>query len=119
MGLDMYLEGEKFLWTDYERPRRNRENGYKVSRKILDLGYWRKEWGLHEHILRLSPKGEDCQRFSLTVEEFKQLIDDMENDVIEDYKADKEDLKMMRKALKWVETEEDKVSRTIYYSSSW
>ena len=48
MGLDMYLDGEKYLWTDHLNPENNlREDGYRVKARTVELGYWRKHPNLH------------------------------------------------------------------------
>ena len=39
MGLDMYLQGEKYLCTDWKNPQNNLcEDGYEVRSKILPEG---------------------------------------------------------------------------------
>ena len=42
MGLDMYLTGEKFVMS-----LKLQEDGFRLSSKTLDLGYWRKHPNLH------------------------------------------------------------------------
>ena len=50
MGLDMYLYGDKSVSSSSDA-NPVMEDGYIVSNKILDLGYWRKHANLHGYIV--------------------------------------------------------------------
>jgi hypothetical protein len=54
MGLDMYLKGEKLVMnTSLDL----REDGFRLSSKTLDLGYWRKHPNLHGYIVQTFADG--------------------------------------------------------------
>src|ERR1035437_7806765 len=76
MGLDMYLEGRKFLTTNWEKPEDNTiEDGKRLKGKILELGYWRKHPNLHGFIVNSFAEGEDkCQEIELDSDQLKEII---------------------------------------------
>jgi hypothetical protein len=76
MGLDMYLEGKTFNWTDWDHPERNpKHDGFRVKGLTLELGYWRKHPDLHGYIVQQFAGGVDeCQEIPLTVENIRQII---------------------------------------------
>lgn len=52
MGLDMFMRGEKFFWTDWKNDENNRkEGGLKIRTLEVDLAYWRKHPNLHGFIV--------------------------------------------------------------------
>jgi hypothetical protein len=81
MGLDMYLEGRVFFWTDWNNPENNpTRDGYKISNMTLDLGYWRKHPDLHGFITREFAGGQDeCQDIELSVENMERIIEAIKN----------------------------------------
>ena len=126
MGLDMYLHGEKFFWSDYQNPENElKEDGFRLSTKILDLGYWRKHPNLHGYIVQNFADGEDnCEKIELSEDDLKQIIEAIEKDALpstqgfffgqsyrpgekdeySSYEAQKEgDLKIFNAALAWVQ----------------
>lgn len=76
MGLDMYLRGQKYYWSSWDRPKQDRmEDGYKVTQVVVELGYWRKHADLHGFIVRSFAAGVDeCQEIELTAENLDVLI---------------------------------------------
>ena len=76
MGLDMYLKGSAFLFTDRDNPERNlMRDGYRVSDVTLDLGYWRKHPNLHGYIVNTFAKGVDqCQDIHLAADDIRDII---------------------------------------------
>lgn len=73
MGLDMYLEGRKYLLANRndEVPT---EDGFRLKEKILELGYWRKEPNLHGYIVQTFADGEDeCQDIELCVKDLEKI----------------------------------------------
>src|SRR4051812_6140992 len=76
MGLDMYLRGEKFFWTDWETPSNNRiEDGFRVTSLQIELGYWRKHPNLHGYIVNTFAGGVDeCQNITLDAEALNKII---------------------------------------------
>lgn len=77
MGLDMYLEGRKYLIEDYEHRSNNvNEDGFRVKEMTLELGYWRKEPNLHGYIVQEFANGlDECQKIELCVEDLEQIRD--------------------------------------------
>lgn len=146
MGLDMYLEGRKYLLTDHKNPEKNAtEDGFRLREKILELGYWRKEPNLHGYIVQTFADGkDDCQDIELCVEDLekireavrnRQLIDtsgfffgvsaDPNSEDPEERKwaeeFERETIEIMDKAIAWVNARvEDKSSiRYVVYRASW
>lgn len=77
MGLDMYLEGKKYFWDNWQEPSANRtEDGFEVKEVTLRLGYWRKHPNLHGFIVNAFAGGkDDCQEIALSVENLQTIID--------------------------------------------
>ena len=131
MGLDMYLMGEKFYWTNWKEPDKNlSEDGFKVSTKTLEIGYWRKHPNLHGFIVNGFAAGVDeCQRIDLSKEDLVVILEAVKKDNLPYTEgfffgtSQPEDrdlsIEIIEKAMKWVETEEVGVSRSVYYRASW
>lgn len=131
MGLDMYLTGEKFLWTDWKKPENNAmEDGFRVEKRILELGYWRKHPDLHGYIIKTFANGVDnCQDIPLTEDDLLNIIGAVESEILPKTSGfffgssspdDKpEDLKILHGALDWLRKKESGVSKDIYYRASW
>lgn len=80
MGLDMYLYGEKSVSSETDA-NPIMEDGFIVSNKTLDLGYWRKHANLHGYIVDTFAEGNDeCQRIWLSKEDLQKIIDTLEAD---------------------------------------
>ena len=68
MGLDMYLKGNKFYWTNWREPEKNlTEEGFKLTEKTLELGYWRKHPNLHGYIVKTFAEGVDELRHGIQI----------------------------------------------------
>lgn len=131
MGLDMYLTGHKFLWTDWDNPENNlKEDGYRVSERLLDLGYWRKHPDLHGYIVQTFAGGKDeCQDIFLSAGNLEQILKAVNNDELphtegfffgQSQPEDKDfTIKILKAAINWVKTEEQGVSRSVVYHASW
>ncbi len=72
MGLDMYLQGEKFfVGSEEERPH---EDGFKASAHTLQLACWRKHPDLHGYIIREFADGvDDCTEIVLTADDCRKI----------------------------------------------
>ena len=131
MGLDMYLTGEKFIWTDFENPHNNpTEDGYRLVSKELRLGYWRKHPNLHGYIVQTFAEGiDECRRIELSDTDIERIIEAVARDElpdttgfffgVSDGSEKDETLRIFRAALEWLRTEEPLVLRSIYYQASW
>ena len=131
MGLDMYLEGEKYLFNDRENPQNDlREDGYEVRSKILRLGYWRKNPNLHGYIVNTFAGGIDnCQAIDLGDADIEKIIDAVARDDLphtegfffgaSDGTEKDEDLKIFTAALAWLRAPEQGVFKSIRYQASW
>ena len=79
MGLDMYLEGERFnsqvcLKTGDNHEARPKQDGFPVSKTVLEIGYWRKHPNLHGYIVQTFADGKDeCQRISLGAADCRKI----------------------------------------------
>jgi hypothetical protein len=131
MGLDMYLEGEKWLMTDYENPKKNKkEDGFPLRTKTLELGYWRKHPDLHGFIVTTFADGVDeCQRIHLGLDNLNTILSAIEGDALPHTEGFffgtsrpeycKESIKIIKNAIKWLSTKQDNVHKTVYYHASW
>ena len=131
MGLDMFLNGEKFYWTNHDEPEKNLiEDGFEVEVKILRLGYWRKHPDLHGYIIQTFADGVDeCQQIELSEEDLIKILDAVKRNELPKTSgfffgttetADEQDtIKQIAKAIEWVKTEEKDVSRSVFYRASW
>lgn len=131
MGLDMYLEGEKYLCTDWKNRRNGlREDGYEVRSKVLRLGYWRKHPNLHGYIVNTFAGGiDDCQAIDLGEADIEKIIDAVARDDlphtegfffgVTDGTEKDEDLKIFTAALAWLRDPEQGVFKSIRYQASW
>ena len=131
MGLDMYLDGEKYFWTDDLNPENNlREDGYRVKTKTVELGYWRKHPNLHGYIVNTFGDGVDnCRAIALEATDIEKIIEAVARDNLphtegfffgaSDGTEKQEDFRIFTTALKWMRDEENGVSRTVYYRASW
>ncbi len=136
MGLDMYLRGKKFLWTDWDKPENNlMEDNFRVYEKALELGYWRKHPDLHGYIVDNFAGGVDeCQEIGLQAEDIEVIIRAVREKELTHkegfffgdsiYHYEEKDypestIGIFEKALEWVKTKEKNVSRSIVYQASW
>lgn len=131
MGLDMYLTGEKFLWTNYENPEKNRtEEGFRIKEISLELGYWRKHPNLHGYIVQTFADGVDeCQRIELSLEDLSKILDAVKRDELphtegfffgqsrSEYKDESVDT--LERAIGWLKTKNEGVTKTVVYKASW
>jgi hypothetical protein len=131
MGLDMYLNGEKFLWTNWEKPEENRtEDGFKITTLELRLGYWRKHPNLHGYIVQNFAKGEDnCEPIELTIEQCEQIVLAIKAKELpktdgfffgkSQPEDDPESIALFEKAIAWEKDKKEGESRSIIYKASW
>jgi len=131
MGLDMYLEGKKYIWTDWAHPEKSvMEDGFKLREKTLELGYWRKHPNLHGYIVQNFAHGVDnCLDIDLNIENLEQLLSAVESDSLPETQGfffgtslpeDKEpSINILHGAIKWLKEKETGVSRSVVYRASW
>jgi|SRR6478736_4955549 len=131
MGLDMYLRGEKYFWTNWEDKTKNlTEDGFKVKTKTLELGYWRKHPNLHGYIVNEFGGGnDDCQVIELSIENLKKTIQAIKDKSLpktsgfffgeSDEADDAPSIEILEKAIAWAETKEPGALKTIQYQASW
>jgi hypothetical protein len=127
----MYLEGEKYLWSDSRNPQRNpREDGYEVKSRTLRLGYWRKHPNLHGYIVNTFADGIDnCKAISLEDTDIERIIEAVTRDNlphtegfffgVTDGTEKDETLHIFTQALAWLRAKEDTSFRSVYYRASW
>lgn len=131
MGLDMYLQGRKFLWTDWEHPENNpTEDGFEIRETVLKLGYWRKHPNLHGFIVKEFAGGvDDCREIDLPVPALRSIIAAIQEKRLpptegfffgrSDGSEDAETIATLEKAIAWVTAEDPKSSRSVIYRASW
>lgn len=131
MGLDMYLNGNKFYLTSWDSPEKNiMEDGFRVKKKIIELGYWRKHPDLHGYIVEKFADGiDECQEIELLKEDVLAIIGAVNDDKLphtegfffgESSPEDKKDtIDQLEKAIKWIDKKEDGVIKSIIYRASW
>jgi hypothetical protein len=134
MGLDMHLYGEKYFFHDWDHPENDRtEDGVRVAKLHVELGYWRKHPNLHGWIVQNFAAGrDDCQEIEFVLEQLDQLIEAVTNrelpptsgfffgeSACDDEERDN-DLTVLRRAREWLTVPKEKgVYRTLVYRASW
>lgn len=131
MGLDMYLEGRRFLRTNWENPEANLKRGkYRVKEETLELAYWRKHPNLHGFIVQTFADGVDeCQEINLSADNPQTIIDAIHADALpttegfffgsSDGTEKDSDLDAFKGALEWLNEPEEGVWRDVVYQASW
>lgn len=130
MGLDMYLKGHKnfITYTRLEGP--YKEDGFELTEKVLQLGYWRKHPDLHGYIVENFAEGvDDCKPIYLSEECIEKIITAIKNEELphtegfffgrSDGSESEESLKIFEDALQWKRKDELYVFKHIYYQASW
>lgn len=126
MGLDMYLNGRLYCYENSEKV-----DGYEVSEKELELGYWRKHPDLHGYIVQTFAKGVDeCQKIELDVDDLFNIIEAIKTKKLphtegfffgsSDWKDHtQESIDIFVKAAEWLQMHSKDVTRSVYYQASW
>lgn len=125
MGLDMYLSGERYL-----HGKRKKRGKFEVKSEQIALGYWRKHPNLHGYIVNTFADGEDeCQEIRLGKEDIENIIEAVKEKRLpvtsgfffgaSDGSEIKGDLKILKDALKWLNTPEEGVWKSVIYQASW
>lgn len=79
MGLDMYLRGKK-------RVNGVVVEGEEVTQVEIEVGYWRKDWDLHELIGDvIGVEIENCKDYGICEDELVDLIDLIRGGAITEY----------------------------------
>lgn len=127
MGLDMYLEGHKFFWGNYEQPEKNLiEDGFPLKGKELELGYWRKHQNLHDYIVQTFADGwryqcHMCQKIELDADDVDTIIAAIQG-LHDSHGAAEEiekDIQIFKRAKAWLAERQKGVSKSIIYRASW
>jgi hypothetical protein len=131
MGLDMYLEGQKYFLKNWKEPEKDVvEDGYRVKRRVLELGYWRKHPDLHGYIVKAFADGVDeCQEIDLGKDDLCEIINAVKEKRLprttgfffgaSDGSEDEETIEILTKAIAWLQSEPDDESRSVVYRASW
>ena len=137
MGLDMNLNGYKYLYEDFALPETNRmEDGYRVVGVEVRLGYWRKHPDLHGYIVQEYMDGEDkCQELPLNIDKLRQIIAAVRAGKLPrtegfffgdsaghwlDAEGVEATVAMLQGAITWLEaTVQGKEARSVIYQASW
>lgn len=130
MGLDMYLNGDKYLHALDARDNLPHEDGYRLESKTLRLGYWRKHPNLHGYIVNTFADGVDkCRQIDLSDDDIEKIIEAVARDDLphtegfffgeSDGSEKDETLRIFKAALEWLRTEEQGVWRSVSYRASW
>jgi hypothetical protein len=133
VGLDMYLTGNKFFWTDWENEANNRkEDGFQIADLNLRLGYWRKHPNLHGYIVKTFAEGKDeCQEIGLVRDDLLKIVQAVKDRDLphtegfffsKSYGTDEEaaeDIAILERATAWLDVKGDRVSRSVVYRASW
>lgn len=131
MGLDMYLRGDRYHLFNWENEDANKKiDEFIVKSEILDLGYWRKHPNLHGYIVQEFADGiDDCQQIELDRENILKIIDTIKNKElpftegfffgISDGSEDEESIQIFEQAIKWLDTKEEGIWKSIYYRACW
>lgn len=129
----MYLEGHKYVRAPYNEPEKQlKEDGFPVSKTILELGYWRKHPNLHGYIVNTFASGVDnCEAIFLNRDDLLQIITAIETNQLpqttgfffgeSDPSRDLPTIEILRKAINWLDSKPDNPLevRMVYYQASW
>lgn len=130
MGLDMYLQGERYIgaFTPEFQPKPLP----CLESEVYRLGYWRKHPNLHGYIVNHFAEGVDeCQRIWLGDGNILQIIQAVQQKQLPyttgfffgaSEGTDEEirqDLEILERALAWLKVNEKGVFRSVYYRASW
>lgn len=87
MGLDMYLEGRRYLWTypdDGPEAQKSKAiaemfpeiGNSRVKQVTTELGYWRKANAIHKWFVKNVQDGEDnCKPYYVELEQLEKLLE--------------------------------------------
>jgi len=130
MGLDMYLMGSKTPMVFQGEQRK--EDGFPISKIVVDLGYWRKHPNLHGYIVQSFAEGlDECQSISLDAEDLEKISEAIKNGDLPvtagfffgesriGHDQVEHDLDILGKAIKWVCDEKPGEYRSVVYQASW
>jgi hypothetical protein len=130
MGLDMYLNGERYLGAF--TPSYEQKPLPCLESEKHRLGYWRKHPNLHGYIVETFADGVDeCQEIGLTEENILQIMEAIRARALPhtvgfffgqsegDAQEMREDIAIFQRALDWVRAKEDHVRRWVTYRASW
>jgi hypothetical protein len=132
MGLDMYLNGEKYFYGQRKFCEKRAADEPSKIGEIYELAYWRKHPDLHGFIVETFADGVDnCQRIWLSEENIETIIKAVKDASLphtegfffgeseNDEAQRNEDVQLLEGALAWVKTKEDSVWRSLIYQASW
>jgi len=131
MGLDMNLYGKKYLRNHWQEPEKNEtEDGFRVSDKILEIGYWRKHPNLHGFFVNEFASGIDkCQEIPLNIKALKKTLSAVIEDELPEvtgfffgvsHEDDREPtIIVLEKAIDWLGDDKLNEFREVYYKASW
>lgn len=131
MGLDMYLNGERYLGA-YNKPDYSEKPLPCLTDETYRLGYWRKHANLHGYIVATFAEGVDeCQQIDLDEEQLKQLLEAVKDPKSltkttgfffgkssGDAAEIAEDVAILQRAIDWLQ-EKDEAIRSVHYRASW
>lgn len=136
MGLDMFLIGRKHKRLVYgDTPiedQYTKEDGFPVTERRLEIGYWRKHPNLHGYIVNVFNEGDDdCQPLPLAAEDVRQIIAAVKAGELPHTEGfffgksegteeeRQEDIAILERALEWVSANDPEDYRDLYYEASW
>ena len=135
MGLDMYLEGERYYSNISNDDVRPKLGDYPIKQNILDMGYWRKHPDLHGYIVqKYGGGGDECQEIYLHPDALEDIAKAIEEDRLAHNTEGfffgssenhimhlKEDAKVFRDAKAWIESfrESERWCVAVKYQASW
>jgi hypothetical protein len=128
MGLDMYLNGERYFMDGPAT-----EGGeFRRKAEIYELGYWRKHPNLHGYMVQTFADGKDeCQEIALDKDRLLEIIAAVRarelphtvgfffgaSDGSDEEAAN--DIAVFQSALAWLQVKEKGVWRSVSYRASW
>lgn len=138
MGLDMYLEGRKYLRNSHDPEKALMEDGYPIKETVLDIGYWRKHPDLHGYIVETFADGDDnCEPVELSSDDLVNILNAIKTDQLvktsgfffgnsptvdegERYTAIKSrSIAIITNALDWLNREDSDSYKYVVYRASW
>lgn len=90
MGLDMYLNARRNLWSATDDVVNNLSNQFpelgegKIKQVVAEVGYWRKANAVHQWFVDNVQKGtDDCGTYEVSTDKLKELLDII-NEILSD-----------------------------------
>jgi hypothetical protein len=129
MGLDIYLSGRSYRHLRSREPEHTID-GMPIEEVRVKLGYWRKDWTLHNAFCALLEDG--CEReVSVSANELRSLLGLVQSQALKDDDGEsytgegraeygtEDTVEVLQRAIEWIEKQPENEWRDALYRGSW